>query len=58
MTPGVVYLSHGRLFLKKGEGPPTAIESKFAESRVHARGPIMAISTTHCNPRKFPVCFC
>jgi hypothetical protein len=32
MSSGVVYLSHGRLFLKKGEGPATAIESKFAQS--------------------------
>jgi hypothetical protein len=32
MTPGVVYLSHGKLFLKRGEGPATAIESQFAQS--------------------------
>ena len=32
MTPGVVYLSHGRLFLKNGDGPATALQSQFAQS--------------------------
>jgi len=32
MTPGVVYLANGRLFLKDGNGPATAMESQFAQS--------------------------
>jgi hypothetical protein len=32
MTPGVVYLSSGRLFLKNGNGPAKPIESQFAQS--------------------------
>jgi hypothetical protein len=32
MAPGVVYLSHGRLFRKTGDSPVTEIESPFAQS--------------------------